>query len=143
MMLRPTQSQKYLSKLRTLAAKQSLLVQSCVDSDHIGENLCHYMLRITDDRVLPQWSLRKLAYEHEGHFAGAWDWQAGKGSLGQQAETQIKELLKDMPSAFRALGVNRLGAFVCCSERSLGSDVDVALQKIQDNLDALVAAIQA
>jgi len=143
MMLRPSKSQQYISKLRTLAATKGLIVQTCVDPDHLGSGLCHYYLRLPSEMLEASWALHKLSYEHEGHFYREWDWQNGEyKGLGDEVNSAIKACLDSISPAFRAIAMTKLGLYVCCAERALGDDAEKSIAIIDAQLLSLREALQ-
>jgi hypothetical protein len=138
MMLRPSTSQKYITKLRAEAAQRGLIVQAYVDTDHASSNLFHYIRRDADLDKSVDWSLMKLGYEHEAHFSGAWDWQGrAPESLDSKSEIELGKFVATLGKGIKAIGKNRLGIFLLCSELSLGNDAEQAINLIDAKLDRL------
>jgi len=98
MWLKPSSRDRRLAELRQRAARTGLSVQMLPLPAALGEgSAAAYIQRWRDRRRLQLgWCLELQRMEHEMHFAGRWDWRAGR-SAPEAAWEPLRELLAQLP----------------------------------------------
>ena len=108
MMIQPSQRQRRLARLRTLAAKQGLRV-------HLGQNpaggeprqLALYSMAVDSaqvDRAPQPWCVGRQSLEHEINLIADWDW-IGELRASKAVTARLIEWLPSLPAPIRAVEV--------------------------------------
>lgn len=145
MWFRTTPAQKRVIRFRRRAAERNLRVQVHaaaglkLDSSVVAYGLpwvheagdAPSLLRHPD---LQPWRLQRERIEHDGHFAGWWDWQPALEAPAAWRPA-LRELLPDLPPDAVLLENNRQGLWLYWRERGDIAQVD----RIADQLQGLKA----
>lgn len=144
MMIRPSVSQKKTASLRTAASEAGLIVK-LGRSDFPESNGAIYTLPWPEEakayqRQLNAWALVKGKYEHDIHFAGAWDWQ-GKQPAADKLWPLIEGTIQPLPASITAFGMNNVGVFMLWNEGFAAGEHLHAIDDIKQRLVALQEGI--
>lgn len=152
MWMKPSKSQRRLSKLRAYALKQGLRVhmqqvpgrEKQTDGAEGSPLVAVYCLAWTGDAKERKtkfqnpenkaWSLARGQISHDIHFQGEWDWSpAAKASPKWHAT--IKKIIAELPPGIEALEMNSMGTCMYWRENGGEETVDkikVLLQELHE-----------
>lgn len=142
MMLQPNQAQRRAAKLRSNAAQRGLIVRA--PGEGLGMN---YMLPWRSSKELDNnWHLEKQSFAHGAHFYNEWDFKrdlkGGSNALLKAGSNRLKDYL-DQLDGVSALGVNRVGVYLCWDERLNGKSEEECLAVVESNLKTLQTIVSA
>lgn len=116
LLLKPNRRQLQIADLRQEATRFGLRVELQKVGDR---NFAVYEIRWPKEErqrfAGPEWVLDKLAYQHEIHFAGVWQWRDGNRAP-EALQPLLRQSLGELPDTVHAVAATKLGLGVYWTE---------------------------
>ncbi len=107
MIMQPSSRDRRLAKLRQSAASSGLQVRMADYKTNNGkQSIAVYSQAVELPSKTPCWTLLKHPYQHDIHFYGMWEWQAGSEAPKASMHGGLHKLLDSLPDDIVGLEVN-------------------------------------